>query len=275
MILVDAHVHIYPCYNLAVFFDAAHDNFFNEAKRHGRQDTFDAFLLLTDLTAGTWYDRIKTCADANNTSFEIELGGWQVHETAESFTLQLVSNHRKNLYLVAGRQIITLEKIEVLALFSDHRYADGQSVEDTIASIRNNNAIPVIPWGAGKWLGKRGALLTNILNKYPANYFLLGDNGGRPKFWPSPAQFAQARSRNTLILPGSDPLPLLNESTRPGGYGFTLPGTVTPDRPGSYLKQLVTDSEIPQATFGKRHGLSAFVANQLALRLRKQCHSQL
>jgi len=269
MILVDAHVHIYPCYNLAAFFDAAHDNFFSEAKRHGLQDSFIAFLLLADMVEEKWFDRIRTCAGANNTTLRKELGDWQLKETGESFTLQLESSHGKNLYLVSGRQITTLEKLEVLALFSDHSYADGQSIDDTIASVRNNDAIPVIPWGAGKWLGKRGALLTNILNKYPANYFLLGDNGGRPRFWPSPSLFKHARSRGTQILPGSDPLPLVNESRRPGSYGFTLPGTVSSDKPGYNLKQFVADSESQKATYGKRHGLSTFIANQLALRLRK------
>jgi hypothetical protein len=274
MILVDAHVHIYPCYNLAAFFNAAHDNFYNEAKRFEVQKSFDAFLLLADLTTGKWFDRIKTCADTNNSPIEMELGSWRIHETGDPLTIQMVSRDGKKLYLVAGRQIITLERIEVLALFSDHPYIDGKSLDNTIASIRNNDAIPVIPWGAGKWMGKRGTLLTNIISRYPANYFMLGDNGGRPKFWPSPTQFAQARSRGTQILPGSDPLPLLNESTRPGSFGFTLPGSVTKDRPGSYLKKLVADSESQKDPFGIRHGLSTFIANQLALRLRKRCHTQ-
>ena len=274
MILVDTHVHIYPCYHLNAFFDAAYDNFVNEATRQGVQDFFTSFLLLTDLAEEKWFDRLKTYTGADNTALNNELGGWRIKETDEPFSLQLMNSRDKNMYLVAGRQITTLEKLEVLALFSDHGYADGQSIDETIESVRKNDAIPVIPWGAGKWLGKRGALLMQILNKYPANYFLLGDNGGRPRFWPSPKLFKHALSYGTQILPGSDPLPLVNESRRPGSYGCTMTGIISPDTPGNSLKQLIADSEIPKTTYGKRHGLSTVIANQVALRVREELNSR-
>jgi len=269
MILVDAHVHIYPCYNLAAFFNAAHDNFFHQSKRHDLQDTYSAFLLLADQADGKWFDTIRSYAHVNNTSFPQDLGEWKVNKTDDSFTLQLTNRYGKQLFLVAGRQLVTSERLEVLALFTDHSYADHQSIDETIKSIRADDAIPIIPWGVGKWLGKRGALLRHLLHKYPANYFMLGDNGGRPGLWPSPLLFKQARSRGTQILPGSDPLPIVKETRRPGSYGFVLPGIVSPDKPGSFLKQLVTNSEIHKSTYGKRHGLSTVIANQLILRLRK------
>jgi hypothetical protein len=46
MILVDAHVHIYGCFDLEKFFNAANFNFKSVAERLGHGNEFSGILLL-------------------------------------------------------------------------------------------------------------------------------------------------------------------------------------------------------------------------------------
>jgi hypothetical protein len=52
MMLVDAHVHVYDCFDLKKFFDAAFANFKSEADRLGSGDNFIAVLFLAETLKG-------------------------------------------------------------------------------------------------------------------------------------------------------------------------------------------------------------------------------
>jgi hypothetical protein len=68
-----------------------------------------------------------------------------------------------NLYIIAGRQINSIEDIEILALGTSNFFSDGQPIAESLKQIRKVRALPVILWGVGKWLGKRGKIISDLI----------------------------------------------------------------------------------------------------------------
>lgn len=269
MIFVDAHVHIYDCFDLDLFFDSAMANFQTAAKQCGiRNRPFSSLLLLTEGTSYNWFQhmvtKIKTGQNVNNS-----LKRWTITLTGDALSLTACRNDfsGEKIYLVAGRQIVTAEKIEVLALFCNTSINDGLSLNETVNTIRQRDGIAVIPWGVGKWLGKRGKILQDFLAGYGEKGIFLGDNGGRPWFWPTPALFQLARGKGISVLPGTDPLPLPQEATRVGSFGFFIdyhPLVMT--SPATSLRDLLITGQEILYPFGRLQDIKSFFTNQLQLR---------
>lgn len=269
MIFVDAHVHIYDCFDLDVFFDSAMANFLRAAKQSGiKNKPFSSLLLLTEGTSHNWFQqvvmKIKTGQNVNSS-----LKRWTITLTEDALSLTACRNDHsgEEIYLVAGRQIITAEKIEVLALFCNTSINDGLPLNETVNSIRQRDGIAVIPWGVGKWLGKRGKILQDFLAGYGGKGVFLGDNGGRPGFWPTPALFHLAGEKGISVLPGTDPLPLPHEAMRVGSFGFFIdqrPFDMT--SPVTSLRDLLITGQETLYPFGRLQDIKSFFTNQLQLR---------
>ncbi len=106
---------------------------------------------------------------------------WPIQTTGEDCSLYLADR----LLVLAGRQVVSAEGVEVLAQCTAAQFANGRPLEETIEEIQAAGALAVLPWGVGKWLGRRGKLVTEAAARSP---ILLGDNAGRPPFWSFPAQ---------------------------------------------------------------------------------------
>ncbi|MCX5871552.1 MAG: hypothetical protein NTY00_13200 [Deltaproteobacteria bacterium] len=194
---------------------------------------------------------------------------WTITLTGDALSLTACRNDYsgEEIYLVAGRQIVTAEKIEVLSLFCNTSINDGPSLNETVNSIRQRDGIAVIPWGVGKWLGKRGKILQDFLAGYEEKGVFLGDNGGRPCFWPTPSLFHLAREKGISVLSGTDPLPLPHEATRVGSFGFFLdhhPLDMT--SPATSLRDLLITGQETLYPFGRLQDIKSFFTNQLQLR---------
>jgi len=135
--------------------------------------------------------------------------------------------------------------------------------------VIKSGAIPVIPWGFGKWVARRGKILRNFLEKNQFSPLFLGDNGGRPGFWPRPSYFKKAEENGLRVLPGSDPLPLTSESSRPGSFGFSFQGTLDPRHPGMDIKKILLDPKTHLQPYGSLENPYRFAYKQLAIRLNK------
>ena len=85
---------------------------------------------------------------------------WIFQKTNEPCTL-LTKRADRELLVVAGRQVVTLENLEILVLGTNRKLQDGLSIEKTMKLARTEGLIHVIPWGAGKWLFKRGRILAS------------------------------------------------------------------------------------------------------------------
>ena len=172
------------------------------------------------------------------------------------------SHHRSSweagYWLLRAAKLRRLERIEVLAVACIENIANGLTLDATIAAIQDAGAVPVLPWGVGKWLGERGRLVANAAARYS---LLLGDNAGRPFGWPRPALFQQY-----VVLPGTDPLWLKTEQERVGTYGFVLEGHFDSDRPAAGIVNALQNLTQSPPVFGNRVGPYGFLRQQLGLR---------
>jgi hypothetical protein len=248
---VDSHVHFYACYDLPVFLDGAVRNFRNA--RNAAEGT--GYLLLTESAGACWFRRWRDGLNAG--------GGWRFEGTREDESLRAVSAAGERLILVAGRQIVARERLEVLALGRDLELPDGLPLAETLDRVRESGALSVLPWGFGKWWGRRGAVVAETLGQ--DGELFLGDNAGR--HGPEPALFRRARKLGVRVLPGSDPLPFSRHAGLAGSYGFILSHAVDLDRPAETLLRRIRESGQPRA-FGRRAGLPRFLRDQVGMQLR-------
>jgi hypothetical protein len=196
--------------------------------------------------------------------------GWICHQTTgEDESLIAKGPSGEEIIVIAGRQVISYEGLEVLALGTRCTYKDGQPIETIMDQVWNDNALVVLPWAVGKWSGKRGRIVTELVRTTKHNAFLLGDNGGRPWVWPTPKVFYIAKEKGILILPGSDPLPLSWEIKKVGSFGSVLPVNISKFRPAKQIINLLNGINCDLITFGHLEKISCFLRNQISLRIRK------
>lgn len=265
-ILADGHVHLYNFFSLNELLNSAWRNFEIAFRKRYKGRDFDGVLFLTEAAEQNSFFRFKQEIDRKSYENMHDRRQWKLFFTKEVECLKATRGEKQNIFIVAGRQITTSENLEVLALGTTKSFESGLSLKKTIGQIVDQGAMAVIPWGVGKWLGKRGKFLTElILNNRGSNLFL-GDNGGRPLFWSGISQFKLADERGIKILRGTDPLPMQQEVRRPGNFGFMISERLNHERPCFHLKQLLTDSRVDLINYGKLENSFRFLRNRFFLR---------
>ena len=256
--LVDAHCHLHERFDLDRALDAAFEN----AGPHGTP-----VLLLADVPGGSSFAWLDT-QPARRWQFEpLEGGRSRRARHMGSIAGRPTRRSADVVLLVAGRQITSTEGLEVLALGCLDPLPSELDVRSLLGEIQRAGGLAVMPWGFGKWTGRRGRILDDLLREEMSSPFFLGDNGGR--FGSGlPRQFQIAATRSILILPGSDPLPLRNQEARVGAYGFKMdPGDL--DQPWSSVQQALQQNDFRPQPRGSRVGFWAFFLQQLSMLLRK------
>lgn len=262
--LVDAHVHLYGCFERDRFFDAAHANFAQAARSAGDRGAFSGALLFSEGAGEQAFARLAEAAGAPRN------GRWRVVRTEEPESLLLRADDGRRLWVAAGRQIVTVEGLEVLALLTPAAFPDGEPLDDTLARVQAADAVPVLPWGFGKWLGRRGRRLRALLARTQPRDLFLGDNAGRPFFWPRPAPFRAFEAAGGHVLPGSDPLPFPSEADRPGRFGFRMQAVPSETRPAESLRRALRSSGFRPIAYGRLERAGRFARHQVAMQLRKR-----
>lgn len=267
-VLVDAHVHVHGCFDLARFFDAAAENFSEAAQCAGLPWPGDAALLMTESAGADVFSRLRAFAQSDGGSSTETTSKWRMKTTLEPASLLARNDLGDRIFVIAGRQIVTADGLEVLALATDRRFNDGRPSRTTLSEVIDAGAIPVLPWGFGKWLGRRGRLLAGLLNEVDTTPFLLGDTSHRLRILPCPDEFRIADENAVKILPGTDPLPFPSQVSRPGSYGFRIQGTLSAQTPAADFKKLLTHGEV--IPYGRGEGLLRFGINQVAMQIRNR-----
>ncbi|MGP1386405.1 MAG: hypothetical protein ACTS2F_22785 [Thainema sp.] len=267
LIVADAHVHIYDCFNLDQFLDASYQNFSQIAARQDNQLPFLGVLFLTETIRDRYFQKLSQLAAGKST--EALTQKWQFRATGEAESLYAYTNAGAELCIIAGRQIVTAENLEVLALGTAELFEDGQPIDNVVDAVHQAGGLPVIPWGFGKWIGRRGTVLTELLEAEQPTIFL-GDNSGRPLFWKRPPYFETVEKKGLCVLPGTDPLPFTSETDRPGKYGFMMQVAIDAQMPAASLKQAVMNSPTSLKTYGSLESPVRFVRNQIAMQITKR-----
>lgn len=269
---MDAHVHLHGCFEVDAFLDAAARNFQAAAAELGLPPSTPGCLLLAEMQGEQAFAHLRGEVGRERS------GPWRFEATGEEGSLIARKPGMPDmpeggpLVLVAGRQVRTREGLEVLALATLENFADGLPFAGTLERVHWSGALPVVPWGFGKWWFERGGLVEGLLQGREREAVFLGDNAGRPGLAPRPPLFRLAESHGVPVLPGSDPLPLAEHAGRAGSYGFVLDAGLD-GQPAMLLAAALRQGRQagwrPRA-FGHCRGLLDFCRDQSALRLRKR-----
>lgn len=261
--LVDGHVHVHPGVVPADLLDSASANFATAAAAAGLPPTTPGVLLLTESEGIDFFGEAAGMADRGGS-----FGPWSVLRCGDPDAVVARRDGAEPIAVVAGRQVVTRESLEVLALGTVAKFVDGRDLASAIEAVRAAGAIAAIPWGFGKWWASRGRTVRSWIERSRPGALFLGDNGGRPRATPRPPLFRLAESRGIAVLPGTDPLPLDGQSRRVGSYGFVLPGPVDPDRPATSMRRAVRDPGFRVVPFGVGERWWSFAVSQVAMQLR-------
>ena len=263
VLFVDGHVHLHACFPVAAFLDHAARNMTRAAGSAGIPKRWTGILLLAESVGVNRFDEMLA-----RSGDQLGSGRWIVAATNEDSSVRVRSREDWELTVVAGRQIVTDTRLEVLALCTRARVDDGGGLLETIRAVREGGGVPVLPWGFGKWWGRRRHLIESVLNTVAPGDMLLGDNGVRPRGTGEPALFRYARTRGIPVLPGSDPLPFPSQINRAGSFGAILPEMdFDSDNPARSLRTQLRRLEPGVRSFGQRVGLVRCGWTQLRLRL--------
>jgi len=260
MILVDTHTHLYACFSTGAFLTWSRKNFETAARNFGTEH----------------FQEVLFCLDATNTRafpdahLQNETSDWRFSSTEETVSIRARDGSGRTVFLVTGKQLISRERLEVLALGSREAFPQSVPLKDLIKQVEEAGAIPGVPWGFGKWMGNRGRVLDRVLTETGNRNFFLGDNGGRLGIFPIPSALKKAERRGIPVLRGSDPLPLPSEIRRPGGFGLMIPETLDPERPFEQLQRLIFDEQVPKRDYGRPLSLFSFIKNQFRMAVLKK-----
>lgn len=191
---VDAHVHLRDPDEADLFAIA-------QRLRLGADEPIDGgVLLLAEIGDADQFKRLRT------------LPG--VHLLPEVDALS-VRTPNLNLIVIAGRQVITAEGVEVLIHNTTSAPADGETVGEVLTWVRQRRRAATLPWGFGKWTGRRRRVVCELMERYPG--LAVGDVPTRPAAWAEPLVRRSGDPRP--VLRGTDALPIEGDAERIGSWG--------------------------------------------------------
>ena len=265
---MDAHVHIHDCFGLQAFFDRAYENFGSVARQHGWSSPLGV-LMLTESIDSSYFSQLMAIARTSGSALNGQSTEWLPLRTGESLSI-LMRKRDAEMVVIAGRQVVTSEAMEVLMLGTDQVPRDGCSLQHVLNLGQRLGSLQVIPWGAGKWFFKRGRILRELMDSESRTSFYLGDQGGRPGFWSTPEHLKKAFERGERVLSGSDPLPFPEEVERVGSFGFMTKFDIDLDEPVASLKSHLSRVNTELTRFGKPQRPLQFFHNQTRMQLLKR-----
>jgi len=265
--LLDAHVHYHAGFSRRAFFGAAWRNLSAGEHQLRLAGAATKGLMFTESLGADVFGELAAAAGAPST----DAGEWSFEATDEDNSLWAVGRTPDaRILLIAGRQLVTREGLEVLALGCRHRFDDSLALRDARDAVIDQGGVPVVPWGFGKWWFARGRLLAELLAAPSPGRWFVGDNAGRPRLSRRPALFARAAEHGVFVLPGSDPLPLSGQEDKPGRCGFRLAIATNAQQPAAAVLAALRECERQPETFGRYEGLSGFARDQVAMQLHKR-----
>jgi hypothetical protein len=257
--LADCHVHLHDSFDPAAFLDAASYNFQKFIGPPQKTGGEIGTLLLAEPRRQQGFARLlEGCGS-----------GWTVQPTAERYSL-LAKKGATRLAIIAGRQVVTRERLEVLLLGSNADLPDGEPIERTLEMAAATGGVAVLPWGVGKWAFGRGRVVERLLSRTSAGPFCVGDNGNRPRILGTPRLLRRARELGKIVLPGSDPLPLPGHVRRAGTCGVFLECMPDLERPARQMVSLLRGLESQPPIFWQPEPLLHFAVSQVLIRIRRK-----
>ncbi len=271
MTIADTHVHIYPHYDLHAFLVHACRNLdrcINSPITATAHPLPSRVLFLAESAGHDWYQEIL--------HGNIPLpGDWSLRPAQSASCLTFSLTDHGELHIVPGRQIATVERLEVLGLAMSAPVSDGLPLLDTLAKIEDGGGTPVLPWAVGKWLFQRGRIIEDLLRASSPDRFLVSDSAMRPAPGPLPRLMRLARDLGFGLTAGSDPLPLPGEEQLVGTFAVSTKTRFSPDTPADLLRDFFQEqpSHAGNRIVGHRRGYGSALLKTLQLWFAKQHRS--
>jgi len=237
-IIADTHVHLYPCYDLG------------RALR-GAVSSLVALGPGADGYVACLTERADCHFFAGLRSGEIRAEGVTVAPGTEPEAVTVSVPGKPDLHLLAGRQIVPRERIEVLALTTDAEIPDGLPAREVVTRVRDAGGLAVLSWAPGKWFGARGDVVRDVLDASKPGDVLVGDTSLRPVGWGEPRLIREARQRGCVVIAGSDPLPFAGDDRYAGTYGSRMEAAFDAAKPVASFRVAVSGSV---SSVGRRCG---------------------
>ncbi len=264
-LLVDSHCHLHNIGDLSSLLDHATKQFGATADKNEISGDWHGVLILTDVSKSTAFRHIQYMIQSNPDKI-FSADQWELKLTDEDASILAENNEGISIFLCAGQQIVTKEKLEVLSLLNTTRVADGKTLNHTIKEVTEQGGLPTLPWGVGKWLGNRGKLVDALVLNHGSTPLFLGDNSGRPKLWSHVPQFTLAKQHNIPILRGTDPLPVKKQKKRGGDFGFIISGDFNINKPAESLRHKLLQEDLTITDYGTLENPVRFLTEQIGIR---------
>ncbi|MFQ5558968.1 MAG: hypothetical protein ACE5FU_00085 [Nitrospinota bacterium] len=262
-IVVDTHTHIYSCFDLEIFFESAVKNL-GELHRPEFEEVSSIKCIV--LTEGVGCDFFSSFINLGKFG---KNGRYSFEKNEEGVALLLKDRSSALCYVIPGKQIVTEERVEVLTLGSWESVADGLDIRALLDRLLKKEIMTVLPWGAGKWFGRRKRVLMEVLHSFRSPCLFLADNSGRPSFWGVPEILRIADSQGFTVLNGSDPFSLPGDNGRAGSAGVVVEGEWHEQFPVQSLRAQLLKKDKKIRCVGKRDGIAAFLRRQGGLYIKK------
>jgi hypothetical protein len=237
----DAHVHLYPCYDLRLALDNLRHNL------AGLDAGAVAMAFLAERSDCHFFRELVERAP--------EMLKAPVRVERFDNALLLREEGYPDIYIFAGRQVISAERVELLALTTDTHIPDGLPAFEAVELIRRAGGVPVISWAPGKWFCGRGKVVENLLERFAPGTLLVGDTSLRPVVWLTPVLMKWAIRRGFGLVAGSDPLPFPGEEKMMGTYGIRMEAEFDRADPARSMRAVLCGPEFLPQRIGKRGGL--------------------
>jgi hypothetical protein len=254
-LIIDAHVHIYPLFDLSLAIKNSVLNFNASLSSDQKAETVKIWLL-TERSDCHFFGR----------ALENHVKDFSMERAAEETLLVRDVADNPVLYIFAGRQLISSDNLEVCALGTTFHLPDKKMTTlDTIRAVRDAGGLAAINWAPGKWFGERGKIVERLFEILNPKELFISDTTMRPTIWPTPKLMAEAQKSGFRILSGSDPLPFRGEENLIGSYAFMTSGEFEAARPASSLMAILNDDGNHFTVCGKRSGPVNFMRRQMKI----------
>ncbi|MGE5845581.1 MAG: hypothetical protein ACM34O_02570 [Ignavibacteria bacterium] len=267
MLLIDAHVHIHESFIIDRFLNSAWENFKNAAENYFDIKKFAAILFLTESSGVNQFRILKEKSRESNSQKNYE---WSFCLTEEENSIIASKSEEQKIIIIAGKQIVTKERLEVLGLGIINGIEDKRNIQEVINNINGKGGLAVIPWGVGKWIGEKRKIVRDSIKTGKPGLLFIGDNGNRPFFWSNKKIFEQFEEKNIRNLSGSDPLPFKTENDRAGSFGFAMEGFLNFDKPFESIIMKLLNEQPELFYYGKLETPYRFFRNQILMQIKKK-----
>lgn len=215
MIFLDAHVHVYPEFDL--------DLLFSSFAAHARRAAPAGSELAMAVALREFQADLGSVLGAAAPARE-----WLVSPPSSPGECWTASRGGDAICIFPARQVAARERVELLGYFGEEPVPDGLPLEESARRLAGAGFLSALAWGRGKWLFGRAGIVRRLLGDdgFRECAPFVGDSALRPLFWREPL-FGVARRRGFRFLCGSDPLPRAGAERGAGRFATLVDAPAT------------------------------------------------